>query len=153
LRAEIGTKFFQAFPRKIQAFPRKFQTFPSFFQGIPNIFLGRFQRNQGVVAGARRFPLFFARASEFPSRRHRARRTPRTRKPPPPRKRRRSFPFTTISIFPEENVAGAPASACPQGSPGGARHPRKGGRIAETAPNGSKRVRWFAADFRHRPGG
>ena len=50
-------------------------------------------------------------------------------------------------------VAGAPASACPQGSPGGARHPRKGGRIAETAPNGSKRVRWFAADFRHRPGG
>ena len=113
-----GTKFFQAFPKKIQAFPRKFQTFPSFFQGIPNIFLGRFQRNQGLVAAPSDFLFFHARVWEFPSPRRRARRTPSDR-PPRRRKHRRRFPFTTISVFPEEKCRGRPgerAAARPAGA-------------------------------------
>jgi hypothetical protein len=54
---------------------------------------------KGLSPAPADFAFFRACASEFPSRCARARRTPRTRK------RRRSFTFTTISVFPEENVA------------------------------------------------
>jgi len=64
-----------------------------------------------------------------------------------------TFPFYHDFRFSGRKCRGAAESAQPQGLPGRARYRRKGGRIAELAPNGSERVRRLAADFRHRPGG
>jgi hypothetical protein len=62
------------------------------------------------------------------------------------------FPFYHDFRFSGRNCRAAPAARV-RNARRGARCPRQGGRIAELTPNGSNRVRWFGADFRHRPGG
>jgi hypothetical protein len=91
------------FSNLFQGNSKSFQTFPSFFQGFPSFFqifsLAVSNEIKGLAAASADFAFFETAATESPS-------PSRPRSPSAAGARcRRSSMSTTISVFPEENVA------------------------------------------------
>jgi hypothetical protein len=138
------SKPFQGNSKLFQAFSKEFQTFS----------LAVSNEIKSLSPAPGDFP-FFVCAPEIPSRCERARRTPRDRGAIGRPGRASLAEVSLLPRFPffRKKMSRSPRRARVRKARRGARYPRQGGRIAELAPNGSERVRWFAADFRHRPGG